>query len=127
MFFQSRLISQGRFFSLDFDILTKHLNNNSPCCPDQSSSINQSCDTLLTWFPVCGKIQFFLVWFLSTARANNVHLMVQMVHLSVWQRFPDLSKSSLVSNTEMHLMIYLESYISENTALKKGSAVSCSG
>lgn len=132
--FQSRLISQGRFFRLDFEILTKNLNNSSPCCPSRSrisntihSSIYQSSDSLLTWFPVCGKIQFLLAEFLCTARANNVHLRWATCQFGIWQRFPD--QSNLVSNTEMHLMIYLERdlllinyfwnrYISESTALK---------
>lgn len=109
MFFQSRLISQGCFFRLDFDILSKDLNNNSPCCSSQSrisntihTSIYQSSDTLLTWFPVCGKVHF-----LGTARANNVHLRGAACQFGTWQRFPDLSKSSLVSNRAMHLLIYL--------------------
>lgn len=127
--FQSRLISQGRFFRLDFEILTKNLNNSSPCCPSRSrisntihSSIYQSSDSLLT----VSCVQFLLAEFLCTAKANNVQ--PQMGHLSIWQRFPD--QSNLVSNTEMHLMIYLErdlllityfwnSYISESTALKR--------
>lgn len=112
--FQSRPISQGHFFRLDFDNLTKDLNNNSPCCSSQSRisntihiSIYQSSDTLLTWFPVCGKVHFLLVRLLGTARANNVILRWATCQFGTWQRFPDLSKSSLVSNREIHLLIYL--------------------
>lgn len=108
MFFQSRLISLGHFFRLDFDILTE---NSSPLCPIRSkisniiySFIYQSNDTLLTWFPVCGNIQFILVKFFITARANNVYPRSPVCQFG---RFPGLSKSSLLSNREMHLLMYL--------------------
>lgn len=112
--FRSRLISKGHFFRLHSNIFTKDLNNYSPCCPSQSrtsnavhTSIDQSSDSLLTTFPVCGKVHFLLTRLPGTARANNVHLRRATCQFGTWQRFPDLSKSSLVSNREMHLLIYL--------------------